>query len=127
MRQQLTIDGAQTVTTAAGQTTVPGGLLALPGANIGNYSQNKFAVVPEFGMNLGYHITPNCRIFVGYTFLYASSVLRPAEQIDTTIDVTRIPNFPTQATRLNSVRPAVPLSTTDFAAQGINFGLQFKW
>jgi hypothetical protein len=127
MRQQLAIDGSQTVTTAAGATTVAGGLLALPGANIGNYTQNKFAVVPEFGMNLGYHVTPNCRLFVGYNFLYASSVLRPGEQIDTTVDVTRIPNFPTQATRLSTVRPAVPLTTTEFYAQGISFGVQFKW
>lgn len=127
MHQTLSINGSQTVSTANSVTTVPGGLLALPGANIGNYSQNKFAVVPEFGINVGYHLTPNCRLYVGYTFLYASSVLRPGDQIDTNIDVTRIPNFPTQATRLNTVRPAPNLNTTDFTAQGIQFGVQFKW
>ena len=71
-----------------------GGLLALPGANIGRYTQSKFAVVPEAGVKIGYHLTPNLRLAVGYNFLYLSSVLRPGDQIDTGLDVTRIPNFP---------------------------------
>lgn len=128
MNQNLQIDGAQTVTFRNGTTqTFPGGLLALPGANIGSYSQNKFAVVPEVGFNIGYHLRPNLRIFVGYNFLYASSVLRPGDQIDTTLDVTRIPNFPTGATPLTLVRPTTTLRDTEFFAQGISFGLQFKW
>ncbi len=128
MDQNVRIDGAQTVTFRNGMTQVfPGGLLALPGANIGSYSQNKFAVVPEATINLGYHLRPNLRIFVGYNFLYASSVLRPGEQIDPTIDVTRIPNFPTGATPLTIVRPFPTMRDTEFFAQGISFALQFKW
>lgn len=128
MDQNVRIDGAQTVAFRNGTTQVfPGGLLALPGANVGSYSQNKFAVVPEATINLGYHLRPNLRIFIGYNFLYASSVLRPGEQIDPTIDVTRIPNFPTSATPLSLVRPLPTMRDTEFYAQGISFGLQFKW
>jgi hypothetical protein len=79
------------------------------------------------GLNLGYHITPNWRVFVGYNFLYASSVLRPGELIDTNLDVTRIPNFPVSANRLSNVRPVAQLTPTDFFAQGVSFGVQFKW
>ena len=34
-----------------------GGLLAMPGANIGKFSDNVFAVVPEVGVNVGYQLT----------------------------------------------------------------------
>ncbi|MGL4421020.1 MAG: BBP7 family outer membrane beta-barrel protein, partial [Gemmataceae bacterium] len=105
--------------------------------NIGNFSRDRFAVLPELGLNIGYHITPHCRIFVGYNFLYLSNVLRPADQIDTGLDVTRIPFFTqasgsnvgniTNAQRLSNVRPVVPFRESDFFAQGVNVGLQFTW
>ncbi|QDU19554.1 BBP7 family outer membrane beta-barrel protein [Urbifossiella limnaea] len=106
-----------------------GGLYAQPGANIGTYTQNKFAVMPEAGINLGYHITPGWRVFVGYNVLYLSSVLRPANVIDTNIDAARIPNFavPGNPAPLPYPRPQPQLTTTDFFAQGINFGMQWTW
>ena len=128
MNQTARINGSQVVTNTNGTTSAfSGGLLALPGANIGTFTQNKFAVVPEATMNVGYHLTPHLRVFVGYNFLYASSVLRPSDQIDTTLDTTRIPNFATTATRLGEIRPSPTLKDSTFFAQGISFGLQFKW
>jgi hypothetical protein len=131
MHQTVTINGAQTVNLrGGGSATSAGGLLALPNANIGTFSQDKFAVVPEVGVNVGVHITPHLRVYVGYNFLYASSVLRAADQIDTGLDVTKIPNFPVTPTPapLTTNRPtAVPFHTTDFTAQGINFSLQWTW
>jgi hypothetical protein len=106
-----------------------GGLYALNGANAGTYNQSKFAVMPEASLNLGYHLTPNLRVFVGYNFLYLSSVLRPADMIDQNIDATRIPNFavPGNPAQLPFPRPVPQLTTTDFFAQGINFGVQWTW
>ncbi|CAN5369429.1 hypothetical protein BH11PLA2_BH11PLA2_23830 [soil metagenome] len=129
MEETLSVNGGQTLTLTNGTTqSTSGGLLALQGANIGSYSQNKFAVVPEFGLNLGYHITPHWRVFVGYNLLYLNTVLRPADQIDTGLDVTRIPNFPvTGVTRLNTVRPTVTLKDTTLTTQGITFGTSFQW
>jgi hypothetical protein len=129
MSQTITIDGQQTITATNGAVSqVPGGLFALPGANIGHSKRDEFAVVPEAGLNLGWHITPHWRIFVGYNMLYLTSVLRPAEQIDTGLDVTRIPNFPVNGvTRLNTVRPTVPFRETSLLTQGISFGTSFKW
>jgi hypothetical protein len=128
MNQTVRISGAQQVRLTNGLTqTVAGGLLALPGANIGTYSQNKFAVVPEATINLGYHVTPRLRLFVGYNLLYASSVLRPGDQIDTNLDVTRIPNFGVTANRLAQPVPTVPMKDSTFFAQGVSVGLQFKW
>lgn len=128
--QTVEITGGQSLNLFGGGTaTTAGGLLAVPGANLGTFTRNKFAVVPEVQFQVGYHLTPYWRLFVGYNFLYLSDVLRPGDQIDPAIDVTRIPNFPLPAgnTRLNTVRPTVPFKESDFFTQGISFGMQFTW
>jgi hypothetical protein len=131
VQQTVQIAGAQTLLFPGGQVQhTAGGLLALPGANIGTYSQNKFAVLPEVGVNLGYHITQNMRVFVGYNFLYLSSVIRPGDAIDPVLDAARIPNFPlpgNPAPLPGFTRPSPLGRTSDFWAQGINFGIQFTW
>ncbi len=129
--QQVTIEGGQTILSNTGAVTrTNGGLLALPGANIGQYTQSKFGVLPEAGLTLGVYLTPHLKIGVGYNFMYLNSVVRPAGQIDTDLDVTRIPNFPLTPTpvRNSIVRPtALPLRDTDFFVQGLTFQLQWTW
>lgn len=127
--QSVEVNGGQLLQLASGPGTFGGGLLALPGANIGRFTQEQFAVVPEVGVKVGLHLTPHLRAAVGYNFLYLSSVLRPGDQIDQGLDVTRIPNFPLPGTitPLQTVRPAVPLRDTGVFAQGITFSLQYTW
>lgn len=128
--QTVAINGAQTIITDTGVTRAEGGLLALPGANIGTYTQSKFAVLPEAGLTLGVNLTPHLRLGVGYNIMYLSSVVRPAGQIDTGLDVTRIPNFPLDPApaRSSIVRPtALPLRDTDLFIQGLTFQLQWTW
>lgn len=127
--QTAEISGGQTITfTNGGIANYAGGLLTAPGANLGTFTQNKFAVVPEVGFKLGYQVTPYCRAFVGYNFLYLSSALRPGDQIDPNLDITRIPNFPVPGVSpFPVVRPSVPLKDKDFFAQGVSFGLQWRW
>jgi len=125
--QTIEIEGSQVIRTPAGTTTtVPGGLLALPGANIGKFTNNEFSVVPQLGVNVGYQITENIQIFAGYTCLYWTNVVRPGSQIDPVLDVNRIPNFGTAPTA-TTVRPIVPFHQTDFWAQGISIGVAFSW
>jgi hypothetical protein len=128
--QRAEIGGSQAIQLMNGTTaTTPGGLLALPGANIGTFTRNEFGVLPEVGVKLGVHVTPHLRFAVGYNFLYLNSVLRPGDQIDPGLDVTRIPNFPLpgNAQRLPVVRPAPVLRDTDIFAQGISFSVQWNW
>jgi hypothetical protein len=128
--QRSEIAGGQQVLFNNGTTgQFAGGLLALPGANIGSFSATRFAVVPEVGLNLGYHLTPQLKMFVGYNFLYLSNVLRPAGTIDPAVDASRIPNFLVNAPPAlgGQARPLPAMRTTDFFAQGISFGLQFTW
>jgi hypothetical protein len=130
VNQKAEIAGGQALLMPGGTVGVyQGGLLALPGANIGTFSQNRFAVLPEVGVNVGYHLTNHLRVFVGYNFLYVSSMLRAADTVDTTVDAARVPNlFPPGIPVAPGVpRPAPQMRATDFFAQGINFGLQFTW
>lgn len=129
VEQQVSINGGQTIMFDNGTIgQYAGGLLAVPGANIGTYSQRRFAVVPEIGFNIGMQLTRHCRAFVGYNFLYINSIVRPGDQIDQNIDITRIPNFPvTDVTRLSIPRPGVPLKDVGFFAQGVSFGFQWSW
>jgi hypothetical protein len=126
MNQAVTILGAQQLT--AGGVTTPslGGLLALP-SNIGTQTRNQFAVVPEANMNVGYQLTSFCRVFVGYSFICASSVVRPANQIDRDLNVSQIPNFNFPNPPAAAVRPLAPFETTAFWAQGINFSCEFRY
>src|SRR5205823_3226983 len=112
--QEINISGGQSLTNAAGTAQALGGLLAL-NSNIGDFSRDRFSVVPELGVNVGYNLTPNLRAFCGYNFLYWSSVVRPGDQIDRGLDITRPPNFAGLQNRIeavqplvNQVRPAVP-------------------
>ena len=125
----VNIGGAQLVTPPGGSTTVfPGGLFALS-SNTGRFDRSRFAVVPDVGVNLGYNITPALRAFVGYNFIYWSSVVRPGDQIDREINVRQIPgpNFPTGGSNTLVARPSVPFKSTDFWAHGVNFGLELKY
>jgi hypothetical protein len=128
--QTVTVDGGQVRGPLAngGVFVAQGGLLAL-NTNIGTRSRNEFSVVPEVGINVGYQMTDHWKAFVGYNFLYWSNVVRPADQIDTTIDVTRIPRFvpPGVPVQPDGPRPAPLFQSSDFWAQGVNFGVEYRW
>ena len=128
--QTVTVDGGQVRGPLAngGGVCGEGGLLALP-TNIGTRSRNEFSVVPEIGINLGYQVTDHWKTFIGYNFLYWSNVVRPADQIDTTIDVTRIPRFvpPGVPVQPDGPRPAPLFRSSDFWAQGVSFGVEYRW
>jgi hypothetical protein len=131
LEQVADINGAQTLHFANGAVgNYYGGLLALPGANIGVFHHSQFSVLPEATLNLGYQVTSHLRLFIGYDFLFLGNTLRPGGAIDTRIDASRIPNFPlpgNPAILPGAPRPGPYFTTSDFFAQGINFGMQFKW
>ncbi|HUG92708.1 MAG TPA: BBP7 family outer membrane beta-barrel protein [Planctomycetaceae bacterium] len=124
--QEVRIRGTTVFTNPGGPSVAqPGGLLALP-TNIGTYSRDRFAVVPEIGVNLGYQVTNNLRAFVGYSFIYWSSVVRPGDQIDLGINPTQLPDPNGPGVLVGPARPAFRFRDTDFWAQGINFGVEFS-
>jgi hypothetical protein len=125
--QTIDINGAQRFVSPTGQTAVfQGGLLAVPG-NIGRHRDSQFSVVPEIGLTLGYQIRPHLRAFAGYNVLYWTNVVRAGDQIDPLLNVSKIPNFPTNSPPSSLNRPLVPFRESDFWAQGLTFGLEFTW
>ncbi len=118
------INGSRTVTVPGfAPNTQSGGLLALS-SNSGRFSANRFGVVPEAGVKLGYQITPHLRALVGYDFLFWSDVIRPGGQIDPVVN----PNLLPPATAGGPGRPAPRLDNTgDLWMQGVSFGLEFRF
>jgi hypothetical protein len=110
----------------AAPVAVPGGVLALP-SNSGHFSRDEFAVVPEVGFNVGYMVTPRVCVYLGYTFLYWSDVVRPGDQIDRVVNLTQLPTNLGPGTLVGPARPAVLFKETDFWAQGINLGVEFRF
>ena len=124
--QELEIAGIQQ-RTRPGQTTqsFTGGLLAV-GPNRGEFDRNRFSVVPEATVNVGYVVTPTLRAYVGYNFLYWTNVLRPGEQIDRVVDLSVVPNAP-PVPPSGLARPQPLFRDSDLWVQGIQFGLEFRW
>lgn len=124
MHQTVDISGRTITTPIAGApTTTAGGLLALP-TNIGSVSNDEFAIVPEAKLNLGYRVTTNWTLGVGYSFIYFSDVMTAGRAIDRNLNLTQIPG--------PLVGPAVPApptfaNTSDFWVQGLNFSAEFAY
>jgi hypothetical protein len=127
VHQTLAINGATTDFVNGMVVPRPGGGLYALNTNIGSYSQNKFAVLPEVGFNVGYQVTQHWRVFVGYTLLYLSNVIRPGDQIDRTLNEQFIPGFNSNPPASMAIRPAAAFREADFWAQGISFGMQWRW
>jgi hypothetical protein len=105
-----------------GQPAGAGGLFALS-TNSGVVERRDFSTIPELGLTLGYDLNCRLKMTVGYTFLYWSSVMRPADQIDRNINTLRIP--PGRNTGVP--QPESKSVMTDFWAQGINIGLDYRY
>jgi hypothetical protein len=125
--QRIDVGGSSIlVTPGAASVIAHGGVLALP-SNSGRHDYTAFSVVPEVGLNLGVRLTPWARATVGYTFLYWTDVVRPGDQVDRVVDRTTIPTVEQFVPGATGIRPAPLRVESDFWAQGINFGLEFKF
>lgn len=131
MMQSVDISGGLTTdefSTSGAAQSFPGGYFALP-SNIGSYSRSTFAVVPEVAFNVGYRINSAASIFLGYSFLYASNVVRPGNQIDRTVNTaqstayTETPNPVAQG----PARPAFGFNDSSFWAQSVSLGLSYRF
>jgi hypothetical protein len=125
--QRIDVSGSSILfTPGAASQTAPGGVLALP-SNSGQRDYTAFSVVPEVGVNLGIQLTPWARATIGYTFLYWTDVVRPGDQVDRVVDRATVPTLEQFVPGASGTRPAPLHVQTDFWAQGISFGLEFRY
>jgi len=117
------INGSTTTTIPGdGTETYTGGLLA-QGTNIGSYSASGFAIMPELGVRLSYDFTPRLCGTFGYTFLYLSRVARPGDQIDLDLNPSQFPPGELEG----APRPEFDFVFSDFWAQGMSLGLEYRF
>jgi hypothetical protein len=122
-KSRVTVDGRTVTTTSTGDTaTTPAGLLA-QSTNIGTLEQSDFAAIPQLDLKLRRHWACGITASVGYTFLYWGDIARVGDQVDLGINTSQIP----PGTLNGPARPALALRETDFAAQGLSFGIEYVY
>ena len=94
-------------------------------SNIGKYTNDEFAVVPEIGLRVGAQLTDRVRAFVGYNFIYWSSVARAGDQIDLRVNPNLIP--PQTPPVTGPLVPAPRTVSTDYWLQGISVGGEVRF
>jgi hypothetical protein len=100
------------------------GVFAQP-ANEGTTSANRFAVVPEAQIKIGYAITPRLRATIGYDFLYYSSVMRPGDQMNR--EIPKGQTFNQADPSVSTTSPSRLSKTTDFFAHGVSVGFEYRF
>jgi hypothetical protein len=95
--------------------------LALP-TNIGHYSRDAFLAVPAGSVTLRYALTDNVELGLGFEIVYLGDVVRPGEQIDTTINTSQI-----GGTLIGAARPAHTFQSTDLLLSGLSASVEFRW
>lgn len=119
--QNVFVDGRNT-STALGGLVLPGGLLAQP-SNLGSRNGTDFAVAPEVLLKLRYQFAANAEVSLGYTLLYWSAVVRPADQLDLVINTTQLNG----GQLIGPARPFGLVNRSDLFIQGISFGLAVRF
>lgn len=115
----IVIGGGTMQTTATGTVTqTAAGLLAQP-SNTGKHADDTFAVLNEISIQAGWQCNDYVQFFVGYSFLYTSSVIRPADLVDLSVNLAQGVAGP--------ARPAFAPRNTDFWAHGLNAGLEIRY
>jgi hypothetical protein len=110
----------------AGAVTVPGGLFAST-TNIGETHDNDFGVIPQLHTALGWQLTQNLKFFIGFDFLYMTSVVRPGDQIDNVVNPALVPFRPEFGAAVGTARPAPKFVTNDYWITGTSFGFTIRY
>lgn len=124
--QTVDIQGFSTQTGPGGVNgTFPGGFFTQP-SNIGRFTANQFSVIPSVEMKFHILLTQHVRAFLGYDFMYWTQVVRPGNQIDRNINLSQSTIYGSGVLS-GPANPAPLFNRTDFWAQGVTFGFEFRF
>lgn len=126
--QEVVNIGGTTVITQPGgaESAFAGGLFAQP-TNSGHRSRDEFIAIPEFNIVFGMQLTTHLRATMGYSLVYINNVIRPGDQIDRVVNTTQRATPAGPGTLVGEARPRFDFRDTDFWAQGLIFGLEFRY
>lgn len=122
--QSATIRG-DTMTSVLGiDANSTGGILAQR-SNIGEFNREQFTAIPEIGVTLGWNVTPRLACTLGYNFIYWAHVVRPGDVMNLELN----PNlFPPEVDPLvGPLKPEFAWNDSDFWAQGLSAGVDYRW
>jgi len=124
--QSLLLDGSTTLSGVGANQSAAGGLL-VPDASSGRYSQSKLTYVPEVGVKLGFQITQNFGVYVGYNFLYMSQVGRPGGNFATSVNPTQLPSSQNFGVPFGPNPGPLQLQSFDFFMHSVGVGGNVKF
>ena len=110
----------------AGLLRVPGGVLVST-TNIGTRSDNDFGVVPQLKWAIGWQVSQSVQLTMGLDFLYASSVVRPGNQVDPVVNPSLVPFRPEFGTAVGTARPTQLFTQSDWWVTGFSWGLNIRY
>ncbi|MFO0927095.1 MAG: BBP7 family outer membrane beta-barrel protein [Gemmataceae bacterium] len=124
--EAITVTGT---TTRGSDRTTPattrGGFLTQP-SNLGRHTADRFGLVPEGELQVGYQFGHGVTALFGYNALYWTQVARVSNQVDPDVNLTQSRVFGTG--KLAGVaRPVVEGHQTDFWAHGLSVSLQLAY
>lgn len=124
VHQTVTVNGSTRIVDNGATSTHNTGFLAQR-TNIGTYDRDKFTMIPELGLTLGYQATKRIRATMGYSVIYMGNVVRPGDQVDLNVN----PNLlaPELSPFTGPLRPQFHFVETDYLVQGLSFGGEFRW
>jgi hypothetical protein len=128
MRQRADIVGYSTLTTATGLiSTQPGGLFTVA-QDLGRHHKDRFAILPEGGVSVGYQLFSWLRLSAGYTYIWTNTVIRPTNTISPFVNPNLIPVSPL----FNGAAPSafVPrnvVNESDFHLHGFTAGVEIRF
>jgi len=128
-RRTVTIDGT-TVNTVpnVGTESFEGGLLTSEATNIGRYTDNRTAVIPELRFGVGGHITERISARAGYNVIYWGNVARAASHLPPGLEVDPRNLPPIDPNNPGGPAPLFPgITGSDLIAHGFDFGLQLDY
>ena len=131
MQQRVSVNGyleTNDYTNYGPTRTYPGGYFALP-TNSGEHARSTFAAVPEIGFNLGYRLNAQATVFVGYSLLYVTSVVRPGDQMNRNVNPTMTVSYGNDppVTPSGPAQPTFAFNTSDFWAQSLSIGFAYRF
>ncbi|GIW82510.1 MAG: hypothetical protein KatS3mg105_4317 [Gemmatales bacterium] len=124
--QVVNISGRSTIVGPSITQTQFGGIQAVA-SNFGRVQREKITFIPEFAFNLEYPLFNSFRLYVGYHFLYWSSVVRPGEQFDRVVDVRQVPTDAAFQPNFVGSRPGNFFRRSSLWLHGLNLGAAFTF
>lgn len=101
----------------------PGPIVVLP-SNTGVRSTDRVTLVPEIGTTFRYAVSECWTLSFGYSLLYWNRILCPGDLMDPTVNPT---SLPFRGPPTGPAAPVIQPKMTDYFAQGVNLGFEFKF